>query len=392
MGYGDAYYKRKEDTYDYDPNVDYMKKMQEAAASGDYEQAAKYEQQRNEKIKGEGLSQYEQTNQYSRYLPKTTGQKMDEVMDQILNREDFSFDLNGDALYNQYKDLYRENAQLSMEDALAKASTLTGGYGNSYAQTIAQQAYQQEMDKLKTFGLELEEKRRSEYDAETDDLYRKYSLLAQQDDLEYGREQDAYNRELYEQEKADAEKQTEQDKAYELTMTMLQNGMMPSDAVLQASGLSAEDAQKIYDYSKLDVTGSSGGGSYSGGGGSGSSTEKLKSMTKSDMEELRDLYNEGSKKNDLTAFYNQKSLLSALGYDVSDFDSWAGQEYDGYTADEPSVTYSKYGVEDIYDVMRKLGTMSKKDAEDLMNDIQYDFSEEQWAMIEPILISRGIGL
>lgn len=392
MAYGDAYYKRKEDTYDYDPNVDYMKKMQEAAASGDYEQAAKYEQQRNEKIKGEGLSQYEQTNQYSRYLPKTTGQKMDEVMDQILNREDFSFDLNGDALYNQYKDLYRENAQLSMEDALSKASTLTGGYGNSYAQTIAQQAYQQEMDKLKTFGLELEEKRRSEYDAETDDLYRKYSLLAQQDDLEYGREQDAYNRELYEQEKADAEKQTEQDKAYELTMTMLQNGMMPSDAVLQASGLSAEDAQKIYDYSKLDVTGSSGGGSYSGGGGSGSSTEKLKSMTKSDMEELRDLYNEGSKKNDLTAFYNQKSLLSALGYDVSDFDSWAGQEYDGYTADEPSVTYSKYGVEDIYDVMRKLGTMSKKDAEDLMNDIQYDFSEEQWAMIEPILISRGIGL
>ena len=65
MGYGDSYYKRKEDTYGYDPNVDYMKKMQEAAASGNYEQAAKYEQQRNEKIKSEGLSQYEQTDQYS---------------------------------------------------------------------------------------------------------------------------------------------------------------------------------------------------------------------------------------------------------------------------------------------------------------------------------------
>ena len=389
MAYGDAYYKRKEDTYDYDPNVDYMKKMQEAAASGNYEQAAKYEQQRNEKIKSEGLSQYEQTDQYSQYLPKTTGQKMDEVMDQILNREEFSFDLDGDALYNQYKDLHRENAQLSMEDALAYASTLTGGYGNSYAQTIAQQAYQQEMDKLKTFGLELEEKRRSEYDAETDDLYRKYSLLAQQDDLEYGREQDAYNRELYEKEKADAEKQTAQDKAYELTMTMLQNGIMPSDAVLQASGLSAEDAQKIYDYSKSYVTDSSGGGSYTGGG-SGSGTEKLKSMTRSDMEALRDLYNEGSKKNDLTAFYNQKSLLAAMGYDVSGFDSWAGQEYDGYTSDKPTVTYAKYGMDGFTQFYNKLWQVSPEEVINMLDERDGDFSESQWKQIEELLKKRGI--
>lgn len=384
------YYNREDKAFDYDPNVDYMKKMQEAAEKGDMEAAARYEQQRNEKIKGEGLTQYEQTNNYAQYLPKSTAQQLDEILEQIKGKKPFEFDLDGDAFYQQYKEKFGKNAQLAMEDVMAQATALTGGYGNSYAQTVGQQAYQQQMDRLTDIVPEIYARQRAEYDAEQDDLYRQLSFLSQREASEYNREQDAYNRELYESEKAEAEAKAQQDKAYELALTMLKSGMMPSEGVLSASGLSAEDAKTIYDYSTQSMMGSSGGGS-SGGGGYYTPATKLKTLPKTDMEELRDLFNEGSKKNDLNAFYNQKSLLAALGYDVSAFDSWAGQEYDGYTADKPQgVTYNKYGVEDITDLIRRISTSSNADVIAMMEELDGQFTKEQWEKIEPILINRGI--
>lgn len=388
------YYNREDKAFDYDPNVDYMKKMQEAAEKGDMEAAARYEQQRNEKIAGEGLTQYEQTSNYAQYLPKSTAQQLDEILEQIKGKKPFEFDLDGDAFYQQYKEKFGKNAQLAMEDVMAQATALTGGYGNSYAQTVGQKAYQQQMDRLNDIVPEVYARQRAEYDAEKDDLYRQLSLLSQQEALEYSRDQDAYNRELYESEKAEAEAKAQQDKAYELALTMLKSGMMPSEGVLSASGLSAEDAQKIYDYSSQSMMGSSGGGSSggsSGGGGYYTPATKLKTLPKTDMEELRDLFNEGSKKNDLNAFYQQKSLLAALGYDVSAFDDWAGQEYDGYTADKPQgVTYNNYGVEDITDLIRRISTSSNADVIAMMEELDGQFTKEQWEKIEPILINRGI--
>lgn len=68
--------------------------------------------------------------------------------DKLLNREDFSFDLNNNALYNQYKDFYTKQGNLAMMDTIGQASAMTGGYGNSYAAAAGQQAYQQNLDKL----------------------------------------------------------------------------------------------------------------------------------------------------------------------------------------------------------------------------------------------------
>lgn len=52
----------------YDTNTDYQAEIDRAAAAKDYASAARYEQQRNAKIQGEGLN-YAQTNQYAAYLP-----------------------------------------------------------------------------------------------------------------------------------------------------------------------------------------------------------------------------------------------------------------------------------------------------------------------------------
>lgn len=51
----------------YDKNTDYQALIDRAAANGDYAAAARYEQQRNEKIATEGLG-YGQTNKYAKYL------------------------------------------------------------------------------------------------------------------------------------------------------------------------------------------------------------------------------------------------------------------------------------------------------------------------------------
>lgn len=51
--------------------MDYKHLMNEAVRNGDLQAAAQYEQQRNAKIDSEGLSGYEKTNLYSRYLNPT---------------------------------------------------------------------------------------------------------------------------------------------------------------------------------------------------------------------------------------------------------------------------------------------------------------------------------
>ena len=56
---------------DYNTAVDYMAKIQDAVKRGDYAAAAQYEKQRNAKIQGEGLQNFETTNLYGKYTPTT---------------------------------------------------------------------------------------------------------------------------------------------------------------------------------------------------------------------------------------------------------------------------------------------------------------------------------
>ena len=72
----------------------------------------------------------------------------DAAMDAILNRKKFSYDLNGDALYQQYKDNYINQGKMAMMDTMGQASAMTGGYGNSYAATVGNQAYQASLQNL----------------------------------------------------------------------------------------------------------------------------------------------------------------------------------------------------------------------------------------------------
>ncbi|MDD6644263.1 MAG: hypothetical protein ACI3VU_02040 [Faecousia sp.] len=233
-------YKREDQAYGYDKDTDYSQKMSEAAAAGDYAAAARYEQQRNEKIKGEGLTQYQPTNQYAQYLPKQQTRSSDDILDRILNREDFSYDLDGDALYQQYKDQYLQQGKLAMQDTMGQAAALTGGYGNSYAQTVGQQAYNQYLGQLNAVVPELYSLARSRYTQEGNDLWNLYNAYADREAQDYSREIDARNFDYQ-------RSQNSQNSAYNLAMTMLQSGILPSDALLSNAGISSADARAIYE-------------------------------------------------------------------------------------------------------------------------------------------------
>ena len=113
------------------------------------------------------------------------------VQDKILNRDKFSYDLNGDALYQQYKNQYINQGQMAMMDTIGQASAMTGGYGNSYAQSVGQQAYQGYLQQLNDKVPELYKLALDQYNKEGDDLYNQYGLLTDREATEYGRHRDS---------------------------------------------------------------------------------------------------------------------------------------------------------------------------------------------------------
>ena len=123
-------------------------------------------------------------------------QQLDAAMDKILNRERFSYDLNGDALYRQYKDRAVKNGRLAMMDTMGQAVAMTGGYGSSYAQSAGQQAYQKQMDGLTEQASRLYDKAREDYDRQGQADRDRYDVLRQ-------RENSSYNQ--YKQQRSDWE-------------------------------------------------------------------------------------------------------------------------------------------------------------------------------------------
>ena len=117
-----------------------------------------------------------------------------DIMDKILNREEFSYDFNADALYQQYKDKYIKQGKLAMQDTIGQASAMTGGYGNSYAQSVGQQAYQSHLENLNDIIPELYSMAYDRYNQEGQDLYNQYNMLSQDKAMDYSMWGDKYNR------------------------------------------------------------------------------------------------------------------------------------------------------------------------------------------------------
>ena len=160
--------------------------------------------------------------------------QLKDLMDSIMNREKFSYNFNEDALYQQYKDKYIQQGKMAMADTMGQAAAMTGGYGNSYAQSVGQQAYQASLDNLNDVIPELYGMALDKYNMEGQELLNQYGLLMDRENLDYGRYRDAVSDYLTER-GFDYQKHTdEQDMKYNLNKDAYQK-------LIDALGIARDD-------------------------------------------------------------------------------------------------------------------------------------------------------
>lgn len=135
------------------------------------------------------LDTHEQ-NRVADWTGGTYGESLKAAMDRINNREKFTYDLNGDALYQQYKDQHINQGRMAMQDTMGQAAAMTGGYGNSYAATAGNQAYQSYLQQLNDVIPELYNLALNKYNLEGQELKDQYNMLNQQYNNEYGQYRD----------------------------------------------------------------------------------------------------------------------------------------------------------------------------------------------------------
>lgn len=205
----------------------------------------------------------------------TYDQQLQDVYNQIVGRDKFSYDMNADALYQQYADQYKLGGEMAMMDTIGQASALTGGYGNSYAQMVGQQTYQGYLQKLNEVMPELYGMALDQYNAEGDRLYDQYAMLGDLANDEYGKYQDAldgywqnisylkgeaddaYNRGMAENEMA---YDRQQDAYANLVSLMTATGYTPTEEDLLEAGMSQGEADAYLRLYAQENAASGGGG------------------------------------------------------------------------------------------------------------------------------------
>ena len=118
-------------------------------------------------------------------------QVLSQALDALMQQPSFRYRLDGDALYKRYRDSAVKNGRLAMEDTLGQGAALTGGYGNSYAQSAGQQAYARQLDALGDRIPELYTLAMEQYRLQSQGLKDKYNLLLGADSRDYGRYTDS---------------------------------------------------------------------------------------------------------------------------------------------------------------------------------------------------------
>ena len=120
--------------------------------------------------------------------------QLDALYSEITGRAPFEFDLNGEALYQQYRDAALRDGALAMQDTAAQGAALSGGYGSSYSQSAAQQSYNAQLERLNDRIPDIYAAALDRYDREGDRLKDLYSLAADSYSRAYNAENDDYNR------------------------------------------------------------------------------------------------------------------------------------------------------------------------------------------------------
>lgn len=257
------------------------------------------------------------------YQSKYQGQ-IDQVMQNITDRKPFQYDVNADALYQQYKDRYTQMGRQAMQDTMGQAAALTGGYGNTYAQNAGQQAYGAYMQGLTDKIPELYQLALDKYDRDAALEKEKYSVLKDADATDYGRWGDRLNQWNTDRSYLSGRADTELSQAMSIGNTMYARlaelaakGYTPTDDELRGAGMTREQWDKLhpaYVPSYAPVEQVAGTGTGTGGGRRGSSGTSSKPMTLE--EQYAYMAKNGATQKDLYYFAQEAKQNGATANDI----------------------------------------------------------------------------
>ena len=275
----------------------------------------------------------------SRYRPQ-----IDELLAQIAGREGFSYDPAEDPLYRSMRDQYLRLGNRAMQDTMAQAAGLTGGYGNSYAAGAGQQAYQDYLSGLNGQLPNLYQLAYQQYRDELGDKYDQLSALSGLDATDYSRFRDLVG-------------DWETDRDWWTQRYDRESGM---DMTRYEQDLAAWQADRDWWYKLLDKmqdplemarAGASGGGS----GGGGGRTAKVDPMLRSGGKEFESVKTKGTPSSAGlpstgmvgTGGMTEAELRAALlaqGYNLDEVDAYvAGQKQTGIPLFDVSGVPDKQG-------------------------------------------------
>lgn len=153
---------------------------------------------------------------------KTAQEELDALYETLENRPAFSYDPNTDPLFQSYRARYVRDGRRAMDDTVARSADLTGGYASSYAASAGQQRYNDYLQSLYAVLPSLYDRAADRYDAETDALLERASLLGKRRDQE----------------------QTEQRQRYETLVKLLQTSAYePTEEELRQAGMTEAQAR-----------------------------------------------------------------------------------------------------------------------------------------------------
>ncbi len=289
---------------------------------------------------------------------------IDELLNQILNRDNFSYDVNSDPLYQQYKNMYLREGQRAMNDTLASAASGAGGM-NSYALSAAQQAqnyydaqlgdkipelyqlayemYLNNIDRdVQNMGLlqNLDETQYNRYRDDMSDYYndRNFAYGKYRDDISDSQWQQQFNYNANRDAIADSRYDTEwnygiQTDAYAQAMDFLSAGIMPSAELLSRAGLSQSDAQNYLNAVLAEAASKS---------SKSSTTKSSKSSTTKKTED--DETDNTKKKTNTGTSSGYNGVIQSVRYYIDKGNKNAANEYIGGAVEDGLITLDE-GIE-----------------------------------------------
>lgn len=164
----------------------YAGMLQEAMNSG----TGAFQPQQNDSVmSAQNYLQQVIANKPGSYQSKYTGQ-LDKLYNQLMGRGPMQYNMNGDALYQNYRQRYMGQGRQNMRDTMGQAAAQTGGYGSSYAQTAGQAAYNSALQQLNEQIPTLQQRAQERYNDETNFMTNQYNLANAADQQGYNRARD----------------------------------------------------------------------------------------------------------------------------------------------------------------------------------------------------------